>query len=404
MKRILCILLGISLLLGTMPFACAEEDEGDDIEYSAEELAEMEAEEKEAEENIAAVVTGEVYHEKTREDFDLNSPALYTAKMRTDFGGSIYAIKWNTLDEVTNKDKLLECKGARLEILYVGLRWLIVRKDKTIGYIKREYVAQSDVVPVDPVNTPPMNVQKHSYIAKTAMTCHVRKSMTPSTGDGDDGNNWVILKPGTELSIWKFYKGWAMVNYMREYGYIDPNELTDLVPVSPTDEELYPDSPIAAYTSYYKMAQTETNLNRIHNIKTGCGYITGVLQPGQQFNANKIMGPYRPNRGYKEAGVLTQGKTKLGYGGGTCQVSSTLYNVLIQLPGIEINHRRPHGGNGASYLPIFCDAAVGSTELNLIFTNRYDFPIRIVGTSNDDGALLMRIYRYHGDTMTASAE
>ena len=210
MKRILCILLGISLLLGMTSFAWAEEE--DDTEYSEEALAEAEAEEREAEEDKAAVVTGEVYHEKTREDFDLNSPALYTAKMRTDFGGSIYAIKWNSLDEVTNKDKLLECKGAKLEILYVGLRWLIVRKDRTIGYIKREYVAQSDITPVDPVNTPPLNVQKHSYIAKTATTCHVRKSMTPSTGDGDDGNNWVILKPGTELSIWKFYKGWAMVN------------------------------------------------------------------------------------------------------------------------------------------------------------------------------------------------
>ncbi len=404
MKRILCILLGISLLLGMTSFAWAEEDgDEDDIQYSQEELEEMEAEEKEAEDDVAAVVEGEVYQEKTREDFDLNSPALYTARMRTDFGGSIWAVKWAKKEDIKSKDKLLECGGARVDVLYVGLRWLIVRKDKTIGYIKREYLSQSDIVPVDPVNTPALNVQKHTYIARTATTCHVRKSMTPTQGGGDDGNNWVILKPGTELSIWKFYKGWAVVNYMREYGYIDPNELTDLIPVSPTDEELYPDSPIAAYTSYYKMAQTETNLNRIHNIKTGCGYITGVLQPGQQFNANKTMGPYRPNRGYKEAGVLTQGKTKLGYGGGTCQVSSTLYNVLIQLPGIEINHRRPHGGNGASYLPIFCDAAVGNPELNLIFTNRYDFPIRIIGTSNDDGALLMRIYRYHGE-QTASAE
>ena len=407
MKRILSILLGLSLLLGAIPFAYAEEDGGEEeeIQYSAEQLAEMEAEEKEAEEDIQAVVEGEVYREKTREDFNASSPALYTAKMRSDFGGSIYAIKWATLDDVRPKDKLLECPGAKLDILYVGLRWLIVRhnKNNVIGYIKREYLNQSEITPVDPVNTPQMNVQKHTYIAKTATTCHVRKSMVPSSGSGDDGNNWVILKPGTELSIWKFYKGWAMVNYMREYGYIDPNELTDLVPVSPTDEELYPDSPIAAYTSYYKMTNTETNLNRIRNIKTGCKYITGVLQPGQRFNANETMGPYRPAKGYKQAGVLTNGTTKLGYGGGTCQVSSTLYNVLIQLPGIEINHRRPHGGNGAAYLPIFCDAAVGSKELNLIFTNRYDFPIRIVGTSNDDGALLMRIYRYHGEE-TASAE
>ena len=396
MKRILCIILGLCLLAGTVTFALAEEDE--EINYSDEELKEMEEEEKEAEEDVEAVVEGEVYHEKTKEDFNLNSPAIYTGKIRTDFGKVIWA------EKQTGKNiKSYPAAGKRVDILYVGLRWLIVRMDNIIGYVKREYIAKSDITTIDPVNTPPFNVQKHTYIAKTATTCHVRKSMVPSKGDGDDGNNWVILKPGTELSIWKFYKGWAMVNYMREYGYIDPNELTNLIPVAPTDEELYPDSPIAAYTSYYKMSQTETNLNRIHNIKTGCKYISRVLEPGQQFNANKIMGPYNGGKGYKQAGVLTAGTTKLGYGGGTCQVSSTLYNVLIQLPDIEINHRRPHGGNGASYLPIHCDAAVGNQELNLIFTNRYSFPIRIVGTSNDDGALLMRIYRYHGEE-TASAD
>ena len=390
MKRFLCLILSLSLLMGTVCFALAEEAEEEDVEFSDEELAEMEEEEREAEEDEAAVVSGEVYEEPTKEDFDENSPTLYTGVIRRDFGKVIWMEK-NT-DKST---KSVPAAGKKVDILFVGLRWLVVRMGSTIGYVKREYIHKTDIQAVDPVNETPFNVQKHTYIAKTATTCHVRKSMVPSKGKKDDGNNWVILKPGTELSIWKFYKGWAMVNYMREYGYIDPNELCDLIPVAPTDEELYPDSPIAAYTSYYKMTQTETNQNRIHNIKTGCGYISRVLQPGEQFNANKIMGPYRPRKGYKQAGVLTEGRTKLGYGGGTCQVSSTLYNVLIQLPHIEINHRRPHGGNGASYLPIHCDAAVGNPELNLIFTNRYDFPIRIQGTSNDDGALLMRIYRYH---------
>ncbi len=222
MKRILCILLGISLLLGTAVFAYAEEGEEDDTEYSQEAIAEMEEEEREAEEDIAAEITGEVYHEMSREDFNMNSPALYTAKMRKDFGGTIFAVRWARKEDIRPKDRLLECGGERIDILYVGLRWLIVRtkrdKGNVIGYIKREYVAQSDIVPVDPVNTPPLNVQKHTYIAKTATTCHVRKSMTPTSGSGDDGNNWVILKAGTELSIWKFYKGWAVVNYMREYG------------------------------------------------------------------------------------------------------------------------------------------------------------------------------------------
>ena len=401
MKRILCIILALGILAGSFCFAVAEEDE--DVQLSEEDLREMEEDEQEAENYVEAVVQGEVYHEKTREDFNSKSPALYKAKMRSDYNGVIYSEKWKSEDDITPKMRLMDAKGKRVDILYVGLIWFIVRRDNVIGYVRRQQIAKSDIEAVDPVNTPPFNVQKHTYIAKTATTCHVRKSMVPSSGDGDDGNNWVILKPGTELSIWQFYKGWAMVNYMREYGYIDPNELTDLIPVAPTDEELYPDSPIAAYTSYYKMTQTETNLNRIHNIKTGCGYISKVLQPGEKFDANKVMGPYRPAKGYKQAGVLTNGGSKLGYGGGTCQVSSTLYNVLIQLPQIDIIHRRPHGGNGAAYLPIHCDAAVGSPELDLIFTNKYDFPIRIVGTSNDDGALLMRIYRYHGEE-TAKAE
>ena len=395
MKRFLCILLCLSILASLACFAAAEEEE--EVEFSEEELEEMEEEQREAEEDKETVVQGEVYHEKTKEDFDMNSPALYTGVIRTDYGKVIWAEK-----STEKGTKSYPAAGKKVDILYVGLRWLIVRRDNIIGYVKREYIHKSDIETIDPVNTPPFNVQKHTYIAKTASTCHVRKSMVPSKGSGDDGNNWVILKQGTELSIWKFYKGWAMVNYQREYGYIDPNELTDLIPVSPTDEELFEDSPIAAYTSYYNMYQTEKNLNRIHNIKTGCGYITRVLQPGEKFDANKIMGPYNPSKKYKQAGVLADGGAKLGYGGGTCQVSSTLYNVLIQLPHIEINHRRPHGGNGAAYLPIHCDAAVGNKELNLIFTNRYDFPIRIIGTSNDDGALLMRIYRYHGDTAAST--
>ena len=51
MKRILCMLLCLSLLTGLVSFAYAEDDE-DDVEYSDEELKEMEEEEKEAEDEV----------------------------------------------------------------------------------------------------------------------------------------------------------------------------------------------------------------------------------------------------------------------------------------------------------------------------------------------------------------
>jgi vancomycin resistance protein YoaR len=92
------------------------------------------------------------------------------------------------------------------------------------------------------------------------------------------------------------------------------------------------------------------------------------------------------------AGVLVDGELQQGYGGGTCQVSSTLYNVVLQLPGLTVLQRRAHGDNGASYLPIGVDAAVGNSQLNFRFRNDYPFPLRI-DASSQDGALTIAIYR-----------
>ncbi|MCR5296534.1 MAG: VanW family protein [Clostridiales bacterium] len=392
MKRFLCGLLCLVLLAGILPVLAEEEDD----QLSQEELdaERAELEQLDAEDDSIYEVTGKVYPEPTLKDFNSSSPAIYTGII-----GGKYSI-YSQMDTDSKKVQSSNGSSRGVDILYVGLKWLIVRtKDNKIGYAKREWFVLTDIKTVDPVNTPPFNCQKHAYIATTATTCHVRKTMDPyNPAVEDDGNNWVVLKPGTKITIWQFYDGWAMVNYMRSYGYIDPNELTDLKPVSPTDEVLYDDCPIAAYTSYYKMVQTEINLNRIHNIKLGCQYISIVVQPGQEFNANKIMGRYNASKGYRKAGVLVEGTTTPGYGGGTCQVSSTLYNVLVQLPKIQIKQRRAHGGSGASYLPIHCDAAVGNAELNLRFVNGYDFPIRIEACSNDDGALSIRIYRADSTT------
>ena len=386
MKRLLAFILVVALLVPVLGAQAAGNKKNNKKNTDAEAFL-VEDDEEEYQD---PVVYGEVYPEKNREDFDLHSPAIYKGKLSKDY--SIYADRSNESKRLYNAKKV---KDIKVDILYVGLKWMIVRKDKVIGYVKREGMVKSSIKAADDSVILPFNAQKHNYIAKTATKCHVRKSMIKARTEKDDGNNYVILEPDTEISIWIFYKGWALVNYQRDYGYIDPNELKDIIPVSPSDDELYPDSPIAAYTSYYNMADTEKNNNRIHNIRTGCGYISKVLQPGEKFDANDVMGPYSARNGYKQAGVLTDGEAALGYGGGTCQVSSTLYNVLIQLPGIEIIHRRPHGASGASYLPIHCDAAVGNQELNLIFKNNYAFPIRIVATSHDDGALLVKIYVAH---------
>ena len=325
---------------------------------------------------------GEQYTLKTVEDFDKTSPALYTCTLKP--GTSAYNVRSIYVD------RLFRVGGAtKVDVLYLDPLWAIVRFRGQIGYVKRHRIL--DVKPVDAVNTPPYGVQKHQYVAVTADTAEVRVSMS------HDDYCWAILKPGTTLSIWQFDGEWAVVNYWRTYGYIHISDLTDIRTVSPTDQALNDDTPIAAYTSYYKFNSTETIQNRMHNIDVGIQRMSIVLQPGEELDANATMGPYTLGNGYLEAGALSDGGTILSPGGGTCQVSSTLYNSLLQLPRITILHRRAHGDNGAPYLPMGQDAAVGSKELNLVFRNDYDFPIRLEGHTNYDGALCWLIYRVFED-------
>ena len=393
-RRILAVAAALTVLIGGIPAnltALAEE-------MTEEDSAELAAAEGDDTEDVVVADPNAIYHEKTLADFTVNSPAIYRGRITDVIGEySIYSEK-----SIDSRRVVRGLKNTPVDILYVGLVWVIVRYEGQIGYVKREYL-RKEFEAVDPVHTAPFQVQKHQYIATVAKECYVRKTMTKEPlQEKNYKSYWVKLNPGTQISIWQFQDGWAIVNYMRSYGYIDPNDLKDLIPVSPTDNPISKESPIAAYTSYYTMkhllpgASKETktnNLNRIWNIGHGAEKITrtGLMQPGDVFDGNKRnIGPYRE---YKLAIGLVDGRAVLSSGGGTCQVSSTLYNIVSQLPGLTVIKRRPHGYGGASYLPIHCDAAVGNDSLNLIFRNDYDFPIQLVGKSTGDGALLMMAYR-----------
>ena len=373
MKRWIALLLALCLLLSTAALAEEGADVADDQTMA--ELKELdEVNEDEEDEPVA----GPVYHEKELSDFDASSPALYTCRVLAK--SSAYTQRSKDADKV-----FYNASSVNAEVLYVGATWAIIRYQGKIGYIKRSRLHAA--APVDAAATPPYGVQKCTYIARTAVTCPLYKSM--STEDA----SWLVMNPGTLVGLWVIQDGWAVVPYWRTYGYIPLDALTDLIPVAPTDTPLSEETPIAAYTSYYKMTQDKTNKSRIVNIRVACERLTRVMQPGESLDFNKDVGPYRKALGYQEAWVLIDGTSVKGYGGGTCQVSSTLYNAVLQLPGVEILQRRPHGPDGAKYLPHGVDAAVGNDAINLRFRNNYDFPIRVEGHTSDDGALTMVVYR-----------
>ena len=275
-------------------------------------------------------------------------------------------------------------KNKSIEILAVDPEWVEARYGGKTGYIVRTQIHK--VTPIDPVNTPPYGVFKHTYMAVTADVTPVLHA--PQA----DAEVFITLQAGAKLSILDITDGWARIPYHRTYSYVDTRLLKDLTPVSPTDTPISGETPISAFTSFYKVVETDANIGRMTNIKVACEKLSRLLAPGEELNFNQQIGPFTRGNGYKPAPVLVEGGVSLGSGGGTCQVSSTFYNTVLQLPHITVVYRRPHSPSGASYLPHGVDAAVGNDNLNLRIRNDYDFPIR-VEASAQDGALFMCIWK-----------
>jgi len=110
--------------------------------------------------------------------------------------------------------------------------------------------------------------------------------------------------------------------------------------------------------------------NRGTNISLAAYYINNyLLAPGEKFSFNKTTMHSDPNKGYKPAPIIVGGTVVPGYGGGVCQVSSTLYNA-VRKAGLEVVERFPHS-KPVGYVPTGMDATV-SDHLDFKFRNNTD--------------------------------
>ena len=318
---------------------------------------------------------------RAKEKYD-TSVELYTCRTRVDC--RLFE-SWEGLDGINQIGTVYKKKRVTVHALYPAFVLISVPGEKLVGYVSRTCLEEPRIL--DPVNTPPYGVDFNHFITR------VEAQDAPVTSEIGDGDTLITLHQGARVSFIGFENGYGKLIYHRQYGYVDSRLLGEIIPVYESPEDAGTDKPVAAYTSFYKITQDESNLNRMNNIAVACQKMCDFPFPaGAIFDFNRDMGPYRPSNGYLPAGVLVDGNLQQGYGGGTCQVSSTLYNVVLQLPGLTVLQRRAHGDNGASYLPIGVDAAVGNSTLNFRFRNDYPFPIRI-DASAQDGALTIAIYR-----------
>ncbi|HQA49207.1 MAG: VanW family protein [Syntrophomonadaceae bacterium] len=143
------------------------------------------------------------------------------------------------------------------------------------------------------------------------------------------------------------------------------------IPSKYRSEDLEKLSTIGSYsTSIYGTQQRSSNI-----ALAATALDNTVVWPDQVFSFNEIVGPRTPERGYLPAPVILMGANNYDYGGGVCQVSSTVYNAALAAE-LEIIERHPHS-KPVHYVPANRDAAVAYGGYDLRIRNHTGSPIII---------------------------
>jgi len=103
-----------------------------------------------------------------------------------------------------------------------------------------------------------------------------------------------------------------------------------------------------------------------------------IVKPNETFSFTKTVGPSTAAKGYEEADIYDSNGNKIkGYGGGNCQISSTLYNAVQKVSSLKVVERHEHS-NTVPYVKDGHDAAVAYGSVDFKFKNTNNFSIKIL--------------------------
>ena len=236
------------------------------------------------------------------------------------------------------------------------------------------------------------NTASASYGIATC-TLNLRKDITK------DSEKICTINTGECVTILESYdNGWMKVKYIDTIiGYVDSEYLTPItyeeysmlpkvIVYTPDMIENVTQNKIAEYSTSYDTSNT----NRVNNIQIASEAVQIMLEPGAIFNWYSVVGEATKDKGYLKAGTFVGGKLSESYGGGVCQVSSTLHAAISQTDGFKVLQRRAHSSS-VSYIAKELEATVSYPYLNFVFQNTRENPI-IIETDNSNGTLTIYIY------------
>lgn len=153
-------------------------------------------------------------------------------------------------------------------------------------------------------------------------------------------------------------------------------------------DDIAPDMTVDYLSTHIKklssFSTTSTNnANGNENMRISMKACSGsIIDPGKTWSFNDCTGDSNlTSNGYKPAGVIVQGRSETGIGGGICQSSSTIYNAGL-LCGMEVEERYCHYYK-STYVDAGRDATIDYGNLDLKLSNPFDYQLFMKCTMKD---------------------
>lgn len=303
---------------------------------------------------------------------DKYQSAVGDKKINVQAQGKSYSISYAKLDAQYNTDKVVK------EAFDYGKNLNIYEKYKIIKNSNKKQIKLSFTYDKKPLDDFVSNIKKdvdkepvNAVITKTSSGFNIQ----------DDSDGYKLKDQELKNKIIAAIDGTVGA---------DTNVSADveIIKASKTKDKLQTiNTMISTFSTEYG---SRSSAGRATNIKLATQAITGlVLMPGESFSFNDVVGERTAEKGYQSAPVDIGYSTGMGLGGGICQVSTTLYNAILQC-GIKSTERLHHTIPSV-YVPLGYDATVDYGNLDYKFKNTLDFPIYVEGSSSN-GVETFNIY------------
>ena len=153
---------------------------------------------------------------------------------------------------------------------------------------------------------------------------------------------------------------------------------------------------LSEYTSSFK-GSTLGRKNRVNNMALAARRINCVVvAPGEEFSMNDTILDRTKENGYYLAPAIRNGTYEQEYGGGVCQVSSTLFNAVM-MADLPVTERHHHSWP-MTYVPIGRDATISTGYKDFKFVNDTEGELVIFAHLDRSAkTVTVQLYGIHSD-------